>query len=683
MNARRILGFAALAAMAALLAACAEAGSGTDIPTVECGDGVVAGTESCDDGNFRSGDGCSATCEAEELCSDGEDNDGDEAVDCDDTDCASSTLCRTDEPQEDCDTVGDEDGNQLADCDDPACATAAACVVEEDCLVEGDEDGNDLADCDDPACQSDPICDIEEDCSTAGDEDGNDLADCNDPACVSAPECQDQEQCGVPGDEDGNDLADCEDPACAEDPACLCGNETVDTDNDEDCDAGAANNDSTPNACRTDCTFPVCGDGVVDDDNPDPSAEVASEACDQGQLNNDRAPNTCRTDCSFPTCGDGVIDTLNPDPSALVANEECDGGDNCDENCRLIDIGAACGEGVVVERLEDYQVFDGPVAVADTYHVQAQILSETSVLEPLIDCIPTDDGPVATGGEYAFLFQPSQSGTFAARTDLPGTDMDTVLSVRTSCDSHSGERCAYDGEAVLGNKLIWNAQAGQTYFIIVDSVEADSGNFELSVRPVMVIEEGEECGQPGALCDEGFCTNVAGTKRCVADDAPTLTSFEIDLLVDEDDDRCPGNVWLMRFRLRGSDPNQDLDVMEHYFTDSAVPSPPLEDRYAFNNNPTIYASYDGDQFEAVAYLFACSLLESGFTRFFAAVEDEAGNVSNYLEASLSTAALVPEGGVGDTCDPAEWDSLCEDGLACSNQGDGTFECADSGSAPTL
>ena len=56
------------------------------------------------------------------------------------------------------------------------------------------------------------------------------------------------------------------------------------------------------------------------------------EACDEGGDNSDTAPGACRTDCSEPYCGDGVVDT--PD------GEECDDGnatdgDGCSSICEL------------------------------------------------------------------------------------------------------------------------------------------------------------------------------------------------------------------------------------------------------------------------------------------------------------------------------------------------------------
>ncbi len=63
---------------------------------------------------------------------------------------------------------------------------------------------------------------------------------------------------------------------------------------------------------------PRCGDGVVDPD----------EACDEGAANDDATPDACRTACVAPSCGDAVVD----------AGEACDdggarGGDGCDPRC--------------------------------------------------------------------------------------------------------------------------------------------------------------------------------------------------------------------------------------------------------------------------------------------------------------------------------------------------------------
>src|SRR5690606_16105294 len=118
----------------------------------------------------------------------------------------------------------------------------------------------------------------------------------------------------------------------------------------EQCDDGEDNADE-PNACRTNCKLPTCGDGIIDDED--------GEVCDDGPNNSDLAPNACRNDCQPARCGDGVIDD----------GEECDGenfggktcGDyefatgslTCTSSC-TIDTSACtgaivCGDGILSE----------------------------------------------------------------------------------------------------------------------------------------------------------------------------------------------------------------------------------------------------------------------------------------------------------------------------------------------
>ena len=70
----------------------------------------------------------SATCNCEglatELCQNGFDDDGDEAVDCADPDCASHTACS---PENCADNV-DDNNNYLIDCLDPVCDTSGSCL---------------------------------------------------------------------------------------------------------------------------------------------------------------------------------------------------------------------------------------------------------------------------------------------------------------------------------------------------------------------------------------------------------------------------------------------------------------------------------------------------------------------------------------------------------------------------
>ncbi|MBW2456521.1 MAG: hypothetical protein JRI68_18530 [Deltaproteobacteria bacterium] len=70
----------------------------------------------------------------------------------------------------------------------------------------------------------------------------------------------------------------------------VCGDGVQST--NEECDDGSSNSDSTPDACRTDCTEAGCGDGVTD----------SGEECDDGDTLNG---NGCETDCSLTPSGPG------------------------------------------------------------------------------------------------------------------------------------------------------------------------------------------------------------------------------------------------------------------------------------------------------------------------------------------------------------------------------------------
>ncbi len=131
--------------------------------------------------------------------------------------------------------------------------------------------------------------------------------------------------CPLPGQSGGI----CLDGQCV--PS-VCGDGYVDVAAGEACDTGPDLSDTEPNACRTDCTLPRCGDGVAD----------AGEECDDGNtIEEDR----CRSDCTWNVCGDGVLD-----PTA----EECDDGnaddtDDCVQGCKI----ARCGDGFLHAGVEE------------------------------------------------------------------------------------------------------------------------------------------------------------------------------------------------------------------------------------------------------------------------------------------------------------------------------------------
>ncbi len=101
----------------------------------------------------------------------------------------------------------------------------------------------------------------------------------------------------------------------------------------EECDDGIENGDGAangdaPNKCRTDCTFPRCGDGITDD---------LSELCDDGnKLNGDGCDSICRVEIS-KLCGNGAKDSL----LEMCDDGNLDNNDGCNKDCHL----EYCGDG--------------------------------------------------------------------------------------------------------------------------------------------------------------------------------------------------------------------------------------------------------------------------------------------------------------------------------------------------
>lgn len=311
-------------------------GCDRDCTLDRCTNGSVCGEERCDDGNARIGDGCDAACDVE-FCGDGEVqagigetcDDGNE-IDCDgcDSNCTPSTLCNNgvqcENTGEQCDLglgVCIEGLHQLRPCnDDLSCATCLAgpltgrgCASNADCGPGGEYP------CDQARCggtcaggaRDAELCAGDGECTGACVEaSGGGLFCTTDRDCEPGLMCNRGRTCVLP----------------------LRGNECA---HDDDCGAGgscsvsagcnAGNSDSRADSCRTDCTVPVCGDGVIDlktDTNG-----LGAESCDDGNLDNDDG---CDSNCTPSGCGNGIVNIT----------EQCDLGPGvCIGG---IDDGAAC-----------------------------------------------------------------------------------------------------------------------------------------------------------------------------------------------------------------------------------------------------------------------------------------------------------------------------------------------------
>ena len=235
--------------------------------------------------------------------------------------------------------AGNGCGDDVADPDE-SCDGADAGDVG--CAAEGTGSANACrADC---SCCGDGIVDTGEEC-----DDGIFNSDTFPGACRTTcvrASCGDNvadfpgETCdGTDGGFDCSPASSGAADACRADCSC-CGDGNLDA--GEECDNLNSNSDTTPNACRTNCVNPSCGDNVADfpgescdgtdggfdcrfaacradcsccgDGNLDPGEE-----CDNLINNSDTTPDACRTNCVRPSCGDNVADPIN--------GETCDGTD--------------------------------------------------------------------------------------------------------------------------------------------------------------------------------------------------------------------------------------------------------------------------------------------------------------------------------------------------------------------
>lgn len=106
----------------------------------------------------------------------------------------------------------------------------------------------------------------------------------------------------------------------------LCGNGAIN--GTEQCD-----DSGNSNSCDSDCTFPSCGDGFVNNSYTAPASGTTEECDAEGESA------TCNIDCTVATCGDSKTNN--------AAGEDCDAGGIDSASCNADCTAATCGDSYV------------------------------------------------------------------------------------------------------------------------------------------------------------------------------------------------------------------------------------------------------------------------------------------------------------------------------------------------
>lgn len=254
---------------------------------------------------------------------------------------------------------------------------------------------------------------------------------------------------------------------------------------DEECDNGFEDNsDTTPDACRVDCTLPSCADGVRDPGNGEQCDDGntsegdgcgpacltercgdgiinnnGTEQCDNGDDNSNTTPDACRVNCKLPFCGDSVMDD----------GEICDDGNTASEDGCRADCGAIerCGDGVFQPGLgEECDLGGGNSNTApDTCRTNCELPSCGDNVTDPSNSEECDDANTVDGDECSNLCQVCGNGNVSGDEECDnGDDNDDfeVDACRTTCRNagcgdgiiDTGEQC--DDENLNDNDICTN-----------------------------------------------------------------------------------------------------------------------------------------------------------------------------------------------------------------------------------
>jgi cysteine-rich repeat protein len=486
-----------------------------------CGDTFLwNGVEQCDDGNTTPGDGCSATCQLETaVCGNGIPEIGEE---CDDGNLSDTDACTSS-----CQNAECGDGfiwGGVEQCDDGNTLPGDGC--DANCMTETTTCGNGIPetgeDCDDGNLTNSDAC----------------LNTCVAASCGDGYIWINQEECddGNSVNGDGCDVnCQLENPTCVPDWAYLFCNsgDTYST------SAGGATDvvDSYPCTGRDESgpeytytfTAPESGEVTVEFTGMDPGIDLDLMVLSYG--GGICAPENCIAFGDNQVTWDAVagntyfilVDGVNGDEGGYSVNMTCPGcgngipeaGEQCDDGnfdnldgCLNTCVIATCGDGFVWAGME--QCDDGNTANGDGCDATCQY--ENPMCEPdwTLACGGSDsysneyagatdavDNYSCTGltfdaPEYTYTFTSPADQQVTVDLISPNSELDLLVL------TDNGGLCDPTNCLAYGNsQVIFQASAGQTYYIVVDGRNGALSTFTVALNCSDcgngLIEAGEDC----------------------------------------------------------------------------------------------------------------------------------------------------------------------------------------------
>ncbi len=237
------------------------------------------------------------------------------------------------------------------------------------------------------------------------------------------------EQC-----DDGNNLdGDGCSSVCLIETGSVCGN--LLTEEGEECDDG---NTESGDGCTNVCDLEFCGDGLVNNFNP----EIPVEECDDGNnLDGDGCDASCKLEEEEPFCGDGILD--------LEDGEQCDDGnllnnDGCNEFCQNEPSGPVCGNHVLegAEECDDGNVLDGDGCSSVCEIEEFEPICGNGVVEEGEFC---DDGNLFSGDgcdSLCSIEAPAVCGNGVKELgeECDGADMGVLADAENQCSAYDSSR---------------------------------------------------------------------------------------------------------------------------------------------------------------------------------------------------------------------------------------------------